>query len=154
MPNRISRRDFLGSSSLVAAACLGAGALLPPPAHARERPALGRPRAFSYAALVEHARRLAARPFSPPHRPSPGLVARIDYAAHGQLRYRPDAALYAGARGTCPATFFHLGQHVDTPVRIYTVADGQAREVIYDRGLFAMPEARPGVFPLPRWRSL
>ena len=54
-----------------------------------------RPEPFSYELLIERAKAMAARPYVPPPQPAPDVVRRIDYDAHGKLRYRPEYALFA-----------------------------------------------------------
>ena len=91
------------------------------------------------------ARALAAQPAGAS--PSPALPAavleRIDYDAHGRIRFRPDHALFRDGPGAYPVTFFHLGRFFPTPVRMH-VLEGRpgawsARELLYDSAAFDMP---------------
>lgn len=100
----------------------------------------GPPAPFSYDILKKLAKDLAAKPYVEPARPDPEIVKRIDYDAHGKLKYRPDHALYGKAPGAYPITFMHVGQYFQKTVRMHAVANGQAREVLYDQSLFDMPE--------------
>ena len=96
-------------------------------------------RPFSFEALKARARELAGQPHVDPPRPAPNVVAKIDYAIHGTLKYRTDVALYANGPGQFPATFFHLGQFFQKSVRMYAVENGQAREIVYEPAYFDMP---------------
>ncbi len=132
----VDRRWMLQSLGLAAAFA----ALSPSAAAASDRLAFGAPFAFSYEALRAIARRTAAAPYVPPAVPSP-VVGELGYQAWGDIRFDTDHALFAD--GPLPVTFFHLGRYFQDPVRIYAVAAGQAREVVYDQGLFRMPADSP-----------
>ena len=104
----------------------------------------GEPQPFSLDWLKAHAQALAAAPYSPPPRPDPGIVASIDYDAHGKLKYRNDFALYGdGHPSAFPITFMHVGQYFPKTVRMYAVEPtsdgGSAREILYDRDYFSIP---------------
>ncbi len=99
----------------------------------------GRAQAFDFDNLVARAKDLAAHAYSPPASPSSTILSQIDYQAHGQIRFRPELALFADGPGRFPVTFFHLGQFFQKPVRMYVVEGRQAREVIYEPGYFDMP---------------
>ncbi len=100
---------------------------------------LGAAQPFSFDGLKLRAKELGAQPYVGPPRPSSEIVAKIDYAIHGTLKYRTDAALFAQGSGQFPATFFHLGQYFQKSVRMHVVDGGQAREVIYEPAYFDMP---------------
>lgn len=119
-------------------------ALSGPPAQAaaQEKPVrleLGAPAPFSFDALTETARARAAQAYVAPARPSPEAVAEIDYDAHGKLRFRPQAALFADGPGKYPATFFHLGRFFPVGVTMHVVREGQARAIRYAPGYFETP---------------
>jgi periplasmic glucans biosynthesis protein len=99
----------------------------------------GPPAPFSFDMLKALAKDLAAKPYVEPPRPNPEIVRRIDYDAHGRLKYRPEHALYANGPGVYPITFMHVGQYFQKTVRMHAVTDGQAREILYDPALFDMP---------------
>ena len=105
----------------------------------------GEPQPFSSEWLKAHAQALAAAPYSPPPRPDPGIVASIDYDAHGKLKYKNDFALYGdGHPSAFPITFMHVGQYFPKTVRMYAVepsSDGSssAREILYDPDYFSIP---------------
>jgi periplasmic glucans biosynthesis protein len=111
------------------------------PMQARAAPALqfGPPQPFSFDALRQRARAMAATAYVPPPRPAPDITAKIDYAAHGQIKFRPEMALAAEGPGAFPVTFFHLGMFFQKSVKMHAVNGGQAREVLYREDYFDMP---------------
>ena len=75
----------------------------------RARAALRRAGAVQLRALIERAEARPRRPYAPPPQPAPEVVKRIDYDAHGKLRFRPEYALFADGPGVYPVTFQFLG---------------------------------------------
>ena len=108
---------------------------------------LGAPKPFSFEALVAHAERSAKSPYNAPRSPPASVLDRIDYDAHGKLKYKPERALFAEGPGRYPVTFFHLGRYFRAPVRMHVVStegDKQvASEVVYDESYFEMPKDSP-----------
>ena len=136
----IDRRTLL-SGALATGALAGAGFSAPALAQAGLR--FGAAAPFSFEALRDRARAMARAPYAAPPRPSAEILERIDYDAHGRLRYRPEAALWADGPSRFPVTFFHLGRFFQTPVRMHVVEGGQAREIVYDEAYFDMPPDSP-----------
>lgn len=136
----IERRTLLaGAATLAAAAASG----FAPEALAQQGLKLGPAAPFSFEALKARARALAAAPYAPPPRPRPDVLERIDYDAHGKIRYRTELALWADGPSPWPVTFFHLGRFFQKPVRMHVAQGGQAREIVYDERLFDMPKDSP-----------
>ena len=100
---------------------------------------------FSFDALVERARKAAAAAYVAPPRPAPEVLEKIDYDAHGKLKYKTDAAVWANGAGNrrFPVTFFHLGRYFQKAVRMHIVEAGKAREIIYREDYFDMPADSP-----------
>ncbi|GLK80434.1 glucan biosynthesis protein [Methylopila turkensis] len=94
---------------------------------------------FSYDGLKKLALDKASKPYAEPPRPNPEIVRKIDYDAHGKLKFNPDHALYGKSPGAYPITFMHVGQFFPKTVRMHAVADGQSREILYDPAYFDMP---------------
>jgi glucans biosynthesis protein len=92
--------------------------------------ALGEPKAFDAAILREQARELAAVPYQSPEGALPAVLAELDYDRHRDIRFRPEAALWRGLELGVEVQFFHLGNRYRTPVHIYEVEGGMAREVL------------------------
>ncbi|MFC7051913.1 glucan biosynthesis protein [Hansschlegelia quercus] len=104
-----------------------------------DRLQFGPPAPFTYDLLKGLAKDLASKPYKEPARPDPAIVQKIDYDAHGKLKFKPEHALYGESAGAYPITFMHVGQFFQKTVRMHAVADGQAREILYDPSLFNMP---------------
>lgn len=140
----IDRRDLLAASAgLAGLAASGFTA----PVLAQSGLKLGAGQAFSIDALKARARDMAAKPYAAPPRPKPEVLERIDYDAHGKIRFKPDMALWAGGPSPWPVTFFHLGRYFQKAVRMH-VLEGEntrqtAREIIYDERYFDMPKDSP-----------
>lgn len=94
---------------------------------------------FSYDGLKALAKARAGKPYQEPPRPNPDIVRRIDYDAHGKLKFDPEHALYGRSDGAYPITFMHVGQFFPKTVRMHAVSDGKAREILYDPAYFQMP---------------
>lgn len=140
----LDRRTFLTVGS--AAAAIGALGHTGP-VRAATGLKLGRPAPFSFERLTAEAEALASRPFvAPPALPA-GVLDRIDYEAHGKIKFDTDSALFRDGPGAFPVTFFHLGRFFPTPVHMHLVetaaGDGFAREILYDPGYFDMPPDSP-----------
>ncbi|GAB3629792.1 glucan biosynthesis protein D [Pandoraea terrae] len=140
----VKRRTFLTSATAsVALAALG----ITPSAMAARRVKLGAAAPFSYDALVERARAMAQQPYAPAPTPPREILEKIDYEAHGKIRFNTDYALFADGPGQFPVTFFHLGRFFQAPVHMFVV-DGaagklSAQEIIYDERYFDMPADSP-----------
>jgi glucans biosynthesis protein len=140
----VKRRTVLAS----AAASLGLSALgVPTFAHAARSLKMGRATPFAHAQLIERARTLASQPYRPPAGPPRDILEKIDYAAHGKLKFKTEYALFADGAGQFPVTFFHLGRFFQTPVRMHLVEPAGAaqstREILYDEAYFDMPADSP-----------
>ncbi len=137
-----TRREFLAYASLTALLThLGKGALA---ADSAEQAG-----PFSFEGLIEQAQVDALKPYRYPNTDSDALLTKLDYAAHGQIRFKPELALFAKGPGQFPVTFFHLGSFFRTPVRVYALDNGVAREIVYDPANFDMPGDSPA-HALPR----
>ncbi len=142
----IDRRDFLRASATATAGLAAFG--FAPEALAADGLAYGEPSPFSFDALKEEVRRMAAASYGAPSLPQPEMLHRIDYDAHGQIRFKTDLALWAEGPGPFPVTFFHLGRYFRKPVRMHVVErrpGGQdlAREIRYEDRYFDMPTNSP-----------
>ena len=103
----------------------------------------GNPEPFSFESLIERARALAAQPYVPPPQPAPDVVRRIDYDAHGKLRFRPEYALFGDGPGVYPVTFQFLGGFFPKTVRMHVVEGGEAREIVYSPDYFTVAADSP-----------
>ncbi|MEH3086838.1 MAG: glucan biosynthesis protein D [Xylophilus ampelinus] len=140
----IDRRSFVSAAGISAAlAALG----LPAGALAATGLKLGTPSPFSFDRLVAEARALAGTPFRADTSLPAAVLDRIDYEAHGKIKFDTASALFADGPGAFPVTFFHLGRFFQTPVHMHVLAgadaDRFAREILYDPAYFGMPEDSP-----------
>ncbi|HRJ68898.1 MAG TPA: glucan biosynthesis protein D [Beijerinckiaceae bacterium] len=106
---------------------------------------LGPEASFSFETLVDRARRAAGGAYVEPPRPAPDVLQKIDYDAHGKIRFKTDLAVWGRApdQRRHPVTFFHLGRYFQKPVRMHVVENGKAREIIYREDYFDMPAESP-----------
>ena len=140
----MDRRSVL-ENLIAGGMALGAWASTPAAAQGNRKPALkmGAAQAFSFEALQKRTREMAAKPYAAPPRSPADILNRIDYEAHGKIRFKPEMALFADGPGAFPVTFFHLGQYFQKPVRMHVVEADKAREILYDVDLFEMPADSP-----------
>lgn len=87
--------------------------------------------AFSYDWLKEKARELASEPFVPAPDQLPAWLAGVDWDAYQSIRFRPERALWRELGLPFQVRLFHLGLFFKHPVRLYEVAEGQARPIPY-----------------------
>ena len=132
----LDRRNFLQL-----AAAVNAAALLPSAATAATEPAapaltFGPAEPFSYDKLKQLARVRAQKPYVAPPRPDPSIVQKIDYDAHGKLRYKLESALWSESGSVFPVSFQHVGMFFPKTVRMHAVEAGLSREVHYNPSLF------------------
>ena len=137
---QLDRRTLLASAGATATlAALGFSSQ----ALAQQGLKLGQSQDFTFEALKARARQMAAVPYEAPQSPNPDILQKIDYDAHGKIRFKPEMALWANGPSAWPVTFFHLGRYFQKPVRMYVVEGGQAREIVYDENYFEMPADSP-----------
>ncbi|WP_118134322.1 glucan biosynthesis protein [Oceanicella sp. SM1341] len=135
--SKMSRRSVLASvAGLVAAGMLPRGALANVPL------VEGEPEPFDFDRLVARARDIAQRPYVAPKIAAEAEIDKIGYDAHWQIRFRNDASVTVPGTDA-PMQLFHPGRFFKEPVRVHLVENGQAREVIYDRSYFDMPQDSP-----------
>eukprot|EP01042_Synura_sphagnicola_P012452 gene12452-15846_t len=108
----INRRTFISSAAATAAlAALG----LPAEAFAANRLKLGQAAPFSFETLIAQVRAMATAPYQAQSKPPAEILDKIDYEAHGKIKFNTDAALFADGPGQFPVTFFHLGRYFQAP---------------------------------------
>ncbi|WP_242110659.1 glucan biosynthesis protein [Luteimonas aquatica] len=134
----MQRRQFLKSAATAFAACgLPVPALmLGREAGAAELETLGPAERFDYATLKGRARALSQAAYLPRSVALPPPVSKLDWDQYQSIRFRADHALWAGEDTRFLAQFFHLGLFFKTPVQMYDLVDGQAREIRYAPAMF------------------
>src|SRR5690349_19451416 len=145
----IRRRDFLQSavllSTLSASGLASAAASSSAPAAGN-----GPARAFDYATLKGEARALASKPYQPPPKLAPKVLQDLGYDEYQSMRFRRDEALWAQQDTNFRLEFFHMGRGFKEPVRMYELADGQAREILYRPDLFDLSRSGVNVNPFSK----
>jgi periplasmic glucans biosynthesis protein len=91
---------------------------------------------FDFEWLKREAQLLAERPYQEPVVRYDDILETIDYDTFQQIRFKPEWALWAEAGAPFPVQFFHLGRYSKVPVQLYEVANGEAREILYDTDAF------------------
>src|SRR5262249_55408908 len=91
---------------------------------------------FSRDWLISLAEASAKKPFDAAVPKLPAFVEKLDYDTYRDVRFRADQALWREQNLPFTAQFFHLGSVYKRPVHVYEVADGQAREVLYETAIF------------------
>ncbi|HEX3485707.1 MAG TPA: glucan biosynthesis protein, partial [Micropepsaceae bacterium] len=127
----IDRRSFLatGFGWLLAAAAPAAPVL-------QRATLLGPPQPFGFDRLVKLAKATAGETYRPPAGTAADILSRMDPAAGQKVRFRPDYELWRGQPTRQPVSFFHLNRYAPQPVKIYAVAGGMAREIVYSTQYF------------------
>lgn len=145
MAQILSRRGLLGGGVAAFLAGLITGDRGHVAAEAAARLNMGPPEPFSWSALIDEARSRAGRPYTPPYRPAPDVVYRIDYTEHGRIRFRPDDALFRDGPQAFPVAFFPLGRLFPKSVVMHVLSPDatQAQEIFYAPTYFDMPEDSP-----------
>lgn len=146
--SEFNRRQFLG---LLASAA--ASAMLPwsEAISAEAGLTLGKASPFSWDGLIDQARLLSQQAYQPNQHPDHEVLEQIDWAAHGKIRFKPQDALFANGPGQYPIAFFHPGRFFQFPVQMYRLdaapnekqARFFAREILYDKRYFEMPDDSP-----------
>ncbi len=127
---RLSRRSLLQSlASAAAAPALAQGALA-------QGSAAPPPNPFRFDDVVRRARELAAVPFDAAMPPLPEPLARLDFDAYRDVRFRPDRALLGSAGGPFRMHLFHLGFLYQRPVTVNVIRDGVPMPVAYQPQFF------------------
>ena len=118
----MNRRDFV----LAAGSCTYVALTSPKSVFARS---------FDSGDLTELARKLAAKPFTPPE-PVGEPFASMGYDEYRDIRYRPELAYWLGEDRGFTLEFMHAGFIYKTPVEIHIIEDGEPREIQYGSHLF------------------
>ena len=122
----LSRRKFLAAASAV----LGALVLAPR--------ASAKPGRFSRQIVLDVARELAGRSFSPPA-PVPETLLALDYDNYRRIRYGKRAAIWGGTPTRFSIELFAPGNLYANGVDISVVENGQAFPVPINTGTFEAP---------------
>jgi periplasmic glucans biosynthesis protein len=86
---------------------------------------------FDISWLKAQAQALAAKPYEAPPNVLPDALKDLPGDRYREIRFRADQSLWRDQGLTFEAQFLHLGSQYQDAVRIYEVANGVAREVLY-----------------------
>ncbi len=92
--------------------------------------------AFSYDDVITRARNLASAPYEEVPPALPDALAKLDFDAWRDIRFRRDRALLGQDGGPFRLEMFHLGHLYQRPVTINVVREGIATPVPYSTSLF------------------
>ena len=104
---------------------------------------LGKSAPFTFDTLKQLAKTMIAQPYVGPSKPSPEVLAKLDYENWGKINFDMDQALFGKGPGKFGVSFFHLGMFFQKAVAMHVVEGGQAREILYDQSYFKMPADSP-----------
>lgn len=135
MSESLDRRSVLKGVAASAVALTSASEA----AFAEEGLRFDTPKPFSYESFKAAAREKAKQPYTPPPRPAPAVVQKINYEEWGKIRFKMDHSLFADGPEKFPVSFFHLGLFFQKAVDVHLVEAGQSRKLIYDQSYFDMP---------------
>jgi periplasmic glucans biosynthesis protein len=136
MSDSLDRRSVLKG---VAVSAVALGAMAEGEARAADGLQYDEPVPFSYDLFKARAREKAHAPYTPPPRPAPEIVQKINYEEWGKIRFRTEDALFANGPGRFPLTFFHLGLFFQKAVDMHVVEGATSRRIVYDQSYFDMP---------------
>jgi glucans biosynthesis protein len=102
---------------------------------------------FTRSTVAEVARKLAASPFQPRESTLPEILNKLTYDQYRDIRFRPEAAIWAKEGLPFHLQLFHRGFYFKEPVEIALVQDGEARHLAYDPNLFTMGPLVPQPIP-------
>lgn len=91
---------------------------------------------FSFAWLKGHARALADNPWVSRKGDLPESLKKLSWDDYQAIRFRPEKALWRNDDNAFQVQLFHLGLYFKSPVRIYEVDNGLARELAYQPEYF------------------
>lgn len=137
---QLTRRTALSTLAALAMSCVHGGA------EAAAWPAgvaLGPPRPFSFEALKQRAAALAAKPYQSRPGLTPDELKAIDYDAFARLTYGRSPTIWEASPGDGAVKLFPLGRAGPRPVSIQLVEGGEAREVLYQPGVFEIATGSP-----------
>ncbi|WP_395667005.1 glucan biosynthesis protein [Methylocella sp.] len=139
---KLTRRMFmegLAAAGTLApvAALAGAPSAAPP-----------QPSRFDFDDVVRRARDLAAAPFDAALAPLPDSLAKLDFDAWRDIRFRPDKAFLNQPGSQYRLQLFHLGHLYKRPVTINILRDGVPTPIPFTTGLFDYGRVKPDKAPV------
>jgi glucans biosynthesis protein len=102
---------------------------------------------FSQDTARRLAKDLAAKPYNPPDRSLPPMLAEMKYDAYRSIRFLPSHALWREEKLPFQLQFFHRGWLFKDKVEIYIVSGGRAKRLAYSPDLFSFGLTPPSHDP-------
>jgi glucans biosynthesis protein len=87
---------------------------------------------FAFDDVARAAEQLAAQPWKKPGAGLPRELESLSYEQYRDIRFKPDNALWRGAKLPFEVMFFHEGFRYDQPVKISEVSEQGAAELKFD----------------------
>lgn len=143
MTTELHRRHVLAGLAALAMSTQARSAAATEAQAAQTNILYGTPQAFSFDALKAAAKAQSAQAWTEPVANHAEVLRKIDYDAFQQIKYRRDMSLRLDRDGRVPVQLFHLSQLFMSPVHVFLIEGGQAREVLYDPNLFDTPAGHP-----------
>ena len=125
------RRFLLGGSALLTLALAAAQTGAQEPAAGAAAPV-----PFNREWLIEEARRLAANAYEPPSTELPASLAELGYDQYRDIRYRPEARIWAEDGTEFELDLLHRGFIYQDRVTVSLVEDGMATPIPFSTSLF------------------
>lgn len=97
---------------------------------------VGEAEKFDFAWLKGHARTLASEPYKSRKGDTPESLKKLSWDDYQAIQFRPEKSLWQDEGSAFHAQLFHLGLYFQTPVKIYEVIGGEARQLGYDPDYF------------------
>lgn len=102
---------------------------------------------FRRSTVSELARRLAAEPYKAPASALPEVLDKLNYDQYRDIRFNPEAAVWADRPLPFRMQLFHRGLYYKDPVEVALVENGEARHFAYDPDLFTIGPLIPTEVP-------
>lgn len=109
--------------------------------------AMGEGQRFEPGMVLEIARVLARRPFTPPPADLPEPFSGLNYEQYIGIKALPQAMIWGGEGRGFMAEPLHRGFVFNSPITIFVVEDGVVRRVLYDRSRFDFGRLNVGNAP-------
>jgi len=132
-PNRRAVVAGLASASLASAGVAATGLFA---ASAGAQEAAAKP--FGFADVERRASDLSKVPYAAKAPPLPAPIAKLDYDAWRDIRFKPEKAFFGAEGSPFRLQLFHLGFLYDRPVTVNLVRGGVATPIAYQASLFDM----------------
>lgn len=140
----IGRREALGVVAGAMVAAQGAGSALAQSFSANAiQSTLGEGLPFNQSTVVDLARLLSKKGYTPPSSDLPDPFQNLTYEQYIGIRALPSTILWNGEGRNFTVEPLHRGYAFQSAVTLYVVEDGTVRRVSYDRGKFDYGKLQP-----------